>query len=215
MSEQPIKEHFFIRLKKHPFITEIIILIVILLAISITMLIMHMESRVYIENAQITTPIISLNSPKIGVLDKTKVEIREKVHKGAIVATVNDQSIRTLTSGIIVDVLDAPGETVTPQTTLVKMIDPSKFELVGQVDENKGLADIKAGQQVVFTVDAFGNKKYEGMVNVITPTAHASDVVFSISDKRATQQFDVRVTFNAGQYPELKNGMSAKMWVYK
>jgi hypothetical protein len=42
-----------------------------------------------------------------------------------------------------------------------------------------------------------------------------SDIVFSISDKREEKEFEVKATFDADAYPELKNGMSAKMWVYK
>jgi len=41
------------------------------------------------------------------------------------------------------------------------------------------------------------------------------DVVFNISDKREVKQFDVKVRFDISKYPELKNGMSAKMWIKK
>ena len=41
-----------------------------------------------------------------------------------------------------------------------------------------------------------------------------SGVVFTISDKRETKQFLIKVRFDAAAYPELKNGMSARMWVY-
>ena len=48
-----------------------------------------------------------------------------------------------------------------------------------------------------------------------TPTARSADVVFSISDQRAEQEFNVYVRYDINAYPELKNGMSAKIWVYK
>lgn len=203
------------KIRSHPLIAEITIIVIALLAIGLYLVINHINSRVYIENAEISTPIITLDAPTTGILDKVKVEIGDTVGKGAIVATIGETPLRTKTAGIIVDTLDAPGQLVTPQTPIVKMIDPANYRLIGQVDENKGLADIKPGQQVVFTVDAYPGKKYEGQVDVVTPTSHESDVVFSISDKLQTKRFDVRVTFDPARYPELKNGISAKMWIYK
>jgi len=64
-------------------------------------------------------------------------------------------------------------------------------------------------------VDAFGSKTYKGVVDEVSPTSNQSDVVFNISDQRPTNQFEVKVRFDPTLYPELKNGMSAKIWVYK
>jgi multidrug resistance efflux pump len=88
------------------------------------------------------------------------------------------------------------------------MIDPHELRVVARIDEDKGLSDIHIGEHVVFTVDTFGGKEYEGVVDEISPTAHSGDIVFSISDKRATQQFDVKIRFNTDTYSELTNGMS-------
>ena len=98
---------------------------------------------------------------------------------------------------------------------VVTMIDPSELRVVGQVEEDKGLKDISVGQQAVFTVDAFGSKKYIGTVEQISPTSNQSGIVFNISDKQAKQSYDVKIIFDASQHPELKNGMSAKIWIYK
>ena len=67
----------------------------------------------------------------------------------------------------------------------------------------------------MFTVDAYGAKEYHGVVDSVSPTARTSDIVFSISDKREEKQFDVKVKYDIYAYPELKNGMSVKMWIYK
>jgi len=95
------------------------------------------------------------------------------------------------------------------------MVDPHEYRLIGHIDEDKGLSDIKVGQDVIFTADAFGSKEYSGTVESINPSARQSDIVFSISDKREERQFDIYVKFDVTKYPELKNGMSARMWVYK
>jgi hypothetical protein len=95
------------------------------------------------------------------------------------------------------------------------MIDPDQLRVIGHIDEDKGLADIRVGQRVTFTADAFGSKEYDGVVESIAPSARQQDIVFSISDKRQVSQFDITVKFDVEKYPELKNGMSAKMKVYK
>ncbi len=51
------------------------------------------------------------------------------------------------------------------------------------------------------------------MVEAVAPSSRTGDIVFSISDKRQEQEFEVRVSYDVAAYPELKNGMSAKMWI--
>jgi multidrug resistance efflux pump len=111
---------------------------------------------------------------------------------------------------------DDVGQLVSPSagSYVVQMIDPSDLRVVGHLDENKGLSKIAVGDAAMFTVDAFGSKSYQGIVDEISETSRASDVVFNVSDERPTNEFDVKVRFDPEKYPELKNGMSAKIWVY-
>jgi len=66
-----------------------------------------------------------------------------------------------------------------------------------------------------FTVDAFGSKKFFGIVDEISPISDQSGIVFNISDKREVKQFDIKVRFDIKAYPQLKEGMSAKIIIYK
>lgn len=172
------------------------------------------SGRVYVEKASIIAPLISLKPSTPGVLEKVFVKIGDHVLMNSIVAQVGNEKIITKTSGIITYVNNVPGQYMTPQNTIVKMYNPEELRVIGQVQEDKGLKNIKAGQKIIFTVDAFGSKKYQGVVGEVSPTSRASDIVFSISDKREEQSFDVIAKFDVGQYPELKNGMSARMWIY-
>lgn len=173
------------------------------------------QSRVYIEKAEINAQIISLFPNAPGVLDNMFVREGDKVQENMIVARVGGMPIRAKTNGMIISVLNTPGEIISAQTPVVKMIDSSEFKVIGRLGEDKGLRYIKPGQLVIFTVDAFGSKEYQGIVDSISPTSRESDIVFSISDKRQEKEFEVKVKFDIDAYPELKNGMSAKMWVYK
>jgi hypothetical protein len=70
------------------------------------------------------------------------------------------------------------------------------------------------GDPVIFTVDAFGSKQFTGVVDEVSPTSNQSGNVFNISSERETQQFDIKVRYDTTAYPMLRNGMSARMWVY-
>ncbi|VVB53627.1 HlyD family secretion protein [uncultured archaeon] len=198
-----------------PMALKILGFLVLVAAVAILTELRIMDSRVSIEKAEIYAPIISLSPSVPGTLDKIKVNEGDVVHKNTVVAEVGGIPIRAQTNGIIVAVTNTPGQIVSAQTPVVQMIDPREFRVVGRIEEDKGLSEIRVGQKVVFTVDAFGPKEYNGVIDSISPTSRESDIVFSISDKRQEKEFDVKATFDGDLYPELRNGMSAKMLVYK
>ncbi len=198
---------------------EVFIVIAIVLIISLIIGIFAYyqinSGRIYVEKSSIIAPIISLKSSAPGILKKVYVNVGDHVLINSIVAQVGDEKIVAKTSGIITYVNNVPGQYMSPRDTIVKMYNPKELRVVGQIQEDKGLSNIENGQRVIFTADAFGSKKYYGIVEEISPSSRESDVVFSISDKREEKSFDVIVKFDSGKYPELKNGMSARMWIYK
>jgi len=201
--------------KKNPKILDIIIIVVFIGIIGGVIYWNDLNSRVYIEQGTIDTPIISLTSPNSGILEKVLVNVGDYVSKSTTVAVVSGKEIHPATSGIVTAVQNTPGAVVNPQTSIVSMIDPREMRLLGIIEEDKGLKDIKVGQRVIFTMDAFPGKQYEGFVDSVSPTSRQSDIVFSISSARQEQNFNVKIKFNRDLYPEIKNGMSAKIWVYK
>jgi len=209
------EEHIVNRIRKHPYAPEIVVVIIALIAISAFSYVTVADSRVYIENAQVYAPIISISSQSSGVLDEVKVDIGDQVSRSTTIAEVSGEPVKANTYGLVVDVNNVPGQLVTPQSYIIKVVDPSQLRLIGRVEEDKGLVDIRPGEKVEFTVDAFGSNKYEAIVEEVVPTSHESDIVFSISDKREVKEYDVIARFDYRDYPELLNGMSAKMWIYK
>ena len=173
------------------------------------------SARIYIDKSELSAPLINLGPQTSDILQDVYVQEGDQVAANTLVARVGDQLIKTQVSGEIVSVAKRIGERIAPGETVVVMLNPDDLRVVGQIDEDKGLSDIHVGNRVVFTVDAFGSKEYEGFVDEVSPTSHQSDVVFNISDKRQTNQFDVKVRFDVNAYPELKNGMSARIWIYK
>jgi multidrug resistance efflux pump len=206
------------RIRNHPWFWKGLTILVILLAIGGILYWIDLESTIYIENAQITAPEISINPGTPGVIDEIYVSVGDTVRKDQILAKVGDEILHAKTHGVITSVENTPGHIANPLTDprpVISMIDPRQLRVTGRVQEDKGLKDIHPGQYVMFTVDAFPSLQYEGVVERVAPSAREGDIVFSISDKRQEREFDITVSYDVTAYPELKDGMSAKMWITK
>jgi multidrug resistance efflux pump len=172
------------------------------------------SQSVAVDNASIEAPEIDLAPSQAGILEEIYVQAGDEVNQNATVARVGDELIKAKVAGLVISTSQKIGEQVNTNETVVAMIDPGALRVVGQVDEDKGLSRIQVGDSVSFTVDAFGNKQYSAVVDEISPTSEQSQIVFNISDQRQVKQFDVKARFDPSVYPELKNGMSARMWIY-
>lgn len=169
---------------------------------------------VSIDQSHISAPTIDLSSTGGGVLRALNVSAGQLVPPNTVVAQVGVELIKSTQGGLVISTTGGVGDVVAPGQTVVQMIDPSALRVVGSIDENKGLSRIHVGDPVAFTVDAFGGKRFVGTVDEVSPTSNQSGVVFNISDQRSVQQFDIKARFDTTLYPELKNGMSARMTVY-
>lgn len=173
------------------------------------------SKTVYIDKAQLSAPVVDLSPTTPGVLKAVYVHAGDTVAPNSVVAEVGTELLKSQNGGLVIAVNNNPGQTIKPGDVVVATIDPAQLRVVGELQEDKGLIDVRPGQQATFTVDAFGGTKYAGVVDEVAPTAQSGDVVFNISDKRQEQNFDVKIRFDTAAHPELKNGMSAKIWVYK
>jgi multidrug resistance efflux pump len=208
--EQEIKKSIFSK----PWVQSLAGFVVIVALLVAFIFWRMLGNQIKIENSFIDAPVIALSPTTPGILEEIYVNVGQEISPNTNVAKVGNEIIVSKVGGIIASVNHQEGQIFSPGTPVVSMINTDEEKVVGQVDENKGLSDIKVGQVATFTVDAFGSKKYVGVVDSISQTADDTGVVFSISDKRPTKIFDVKVRFNIADYPELKNGMSAKITVY-
>ncbi len=173
------------------------------------------SKTVYIDKSQIEAPVVDLGPGASGILKAVYVHEGDTIAPNTVVAQVGTELIKSQNGGLVITTNNNIGKSIGQNETVVAVIDPTQLRVVGQIAEDKGLVDIHAGQRAEFTVDAFGGQKYTGIVDEVAPSAESGDVVFNISDKRQEQDFDVKVRFDTAAHPELKNGMSAKIWVYK
>lgn len=192
----------------------IIGLLIVLLIGGGTIFYVKSNNRVKIDIAQINAPIISMVAETPGHLLNLEVNEGQNVKKGDILATTDTSVIKAYNDGLIVKTNKQIGMFFSQQSPVVQMIDPNEMKVVGQLDENKGLNKIKAGQPVSFSVDAINGKTFWGYVDLVSSTANQDQLAFSISSERPVRQFNIYVKFDASKYPEIKNGMSAKLTVY-
>jgi multidrug resistance efflux pump len=202
------------KFKDRNFVKRVMIGLVILLLVFGYIFYEKIEGRIFIDDSLVQAPIITISPSTSGKVQEVDVTEGQQVQKGDTLAVVGSETIRADTDGLIITASDLTGSSVNPQTQLIQMIQPVDLRVAGTLDENKGLNQIKVGQVVSFTVDAFPGKMYWGYVDEISPTAKTSQLSFSISSERPTQQFVVYAKFDSAKYPEIKNGMSAKMVVY-
>jgi len=170
--------------------------------------------RVSIENSLVEAPISAVAPSTPGDLKNLYVYEGEMVKKGDPIADVGNQTIHADNDGLVIKVNNALGSIVSAQNPVAQIIDPNQLRVDGTIDENKGLSQIKIGQSVSFTVDALPGKTFWGYVDEISPTSKTTQLSFSISSERPTQQFEVFAKFDAQALSAIKNGMSAKMTVY-
>jgi multidrug resistance efflux pump len=172
------------------------------------------SGKVNIDNSSIEAPIINLSSSTPGILEDVYVKEGDVVSANTPVAKVGSEIITSKVDGIIVGINKQQGQYFGVGTTVVSMINTGEERVIGKIDEDKGLVDIKVGQPATFTVDAFGNEVFDGVVSEISPMSNQSGVVFNISDKREIKKFDIKVRFDTNKYNMLKEGMSAKIKIY-
>lgn len=171
-------------------------------------------NKIGIDTASISAPIINLSPTTSGRLNAVYVNEGDVVSANAPVALVGTEVIKAKTAGLIVQANNTIGAETVPGQAVVEMIDPTQLRVVGRIDENKGLSRIQVGDPVSFTVDAFSGMSFTAIVDEIVPTSNQSGIVFNISGQRQTQQFDIKARFDTSAYPQLRNGMSARMTIY-
>lgn len=99
--------------------------------------------------------------------------------------------VRAPFDGIVSDRKVSAGDTAQIGKELVKVIDPASMRLEGMVSADH-IGSVKAGQQVAFRVNGYGNEEFLGKVKRVNPAANAT-----------TRQVEVLVDFADKKQPRL------------
>jgi len=121
--------------------------------------------------------------------------------------TISDSYIISPIQGQIVRSFAELGELIIPMSSIFKVSDQSKAELVIYVSE-ESLGKIKLGQKVEISNDTYTDKVYEGKVTYISPEAEFTPKNIQTQDERTKLVFAVKVSVPNPDF-ELKAGMPA------
>ena len=201
-------------IKDKKFRRNIILIMSVFIILIVVYYFLKSSDRIFIEKSMVQAPITSISADTPGKLMKNLVFEGDSVKKGDSLAIVGTDTLKSYADGEVIKVNQQIGSIVNAQTPVVQTINLNDMRIDGTIDENKGLDKVKTGQPVSFTIDTYPGKTYWGYVDEIAPSAKQTSLAFSISSERPTQQFEVFVKFDAHKYPEIKNGMSAKMYVF-
>ncbi|MGB7957419.1 MAG: hypothetical protein WCF77_01055 [Minisyncoccia bacterium] len=172
------------------------------------------SQSVYIDQSVVMAPVINLSPTTSGPLQAVFVNVGDTVTANQPIARVGGEIVESKTSGEIVSIDKNIGELENSgQSVVATMVDPTQLRVVGHLDENKGLSSVQVGDVAKFTVDTFASETYYGVVDEVGQTSQVS-ATSNIFNQRPVNEFDVYVRFDPARYPELKDGMSARIWVY-
>lgn len=207
-------KNIFKQLKRTIVWRTLLIILVVVLAIGGFVYYEKNRDRIFIDTSLVSAQVINIAPVAAGKLIEQNVYEGERIKKGDLIAKTDSQTFFADTDGLIILANNQIGGIVSGQNPIAQLINLSDMRIAGTLDENKGLDHVKVGQVASFTVDALPGRDFFGYVDEISPSAKQTQLAFSISSERPTQQFVVYVRFDANKYPEIKNGMSAKMTVY-
>ncbi|HMX99762.1 MAG TPA: efflux RND transporter periplasmic adaptor subunit [Agitococcus sp.] len=135
-----------------------------------------------------------------------QVDIRHAQVKSAEVSVIQakqqlaDMAVRAPYAGTVSERLVDAGQSVAPNTPLLKLVDLSQVELVAQVAATE-VAAIKVGQVIYFTADGYADQTFAGRITRINPVA-----------KAGSRRVDVYALVN-NQKGLLRGGLFAKGYV--
>jgi len=125
----------------------------------------------------------------------------------AIRKNIRDCYLVSPMNGFIVKNFTETGETVSLLSSLVKIADLSKVEVVVYVSETD-LGKVKLGQKTELKVDSFPERVFEGKVVYISPEAEFTPKNIQTKDERTKLVFAVKTEIPNPKF-ELKTGMPA------
>ncbi|GHO42576.1 HlyD family secretion protein [Ktedonospora formicarum] len=181
------------------------------------------------DDALVSGQIINISSAQSGQLTKLTVKQGDTVHTGQVIGTVAAVSQTTgqklnvnLTSpidGTIVQATGVPGQLVSAGVAVAQVVDLSTLNVTAYVDEGK-LNDIKNGQDVDVTVDAYNGDTFNGhIVRVVDATASQFSLLPSSDNAsgnftKVSQRIPVVVSLDGNGGHKLLPGLSATVKIH-
>jgi multidrug resistance efflux pump len=217
------------KLKRSTRIALTVILIVALVAAGGFATDYFLKARNYVttDNAQIDGDKILVNAPTSGTLIGWDATQGADLRKDQIVGRIQIRGgfgqpkmvIRAPADGTVAVDNGVPGGYVTAGTQLAVAYDLAKIFVTARVDETD-IKQVRPGQQVDMTVDAFPNTQFTGYVGEIQGGAAAKFSLFPQANtsgnfQKVTQVIPVKIVLGGRQGFDLVPGMNVTVHIHK
>ena len=115
------------------------------------------------------------NSVEVAAANLKSAEAQAAIAQRALA----DAAIRAPFAGIVAKRMINVGEKLSPDMAVMQVVDLSRLELEATVPVAE-IPSVKIGQEIAFSVDGFGDRKFQGKVERINPAAEAGSRSISV-----------------------------------
>lgn len=186
------------------------------------------------DDAQLTGNVIPINAIATGQLTTLNVGLGDSVTIGQTIATITPVPTTSVTgvttrvkpiditspiNGKVIQTSAVSGQTVIPGIALVELADLNSITVTAYVDEG-AINNIKVGQDVDITIDAYSGTSFTGKVQQIVPAAASIFSLLPTQDNasgnftKVGQRIPVVITIDGNGGKTLAPGMSATTTIH-
>lgn len=186
------------------------------------------------DDAQVTGKILSISAPASGQLTTLRVKVGDRVTEGQAIATVtpaapaganggnatpNAITLNSPINGTIVQIPTVEGQTLAAGTAIAQVTDLTSLTVTSYIDEG-AIDNVKAGQQVDVTVDAYNGTTFSGHVQQIVQATAGQFSLLPTQDPssgnftKVGQRVPVIITLDGNAGKDILPGMSAETTIH-
>lgn len=186
------------------------------------------------DDAQVNGAIVNISAPMTGTLSTLTVKQGDIVTAGQAIGTITGVPVTSATgtqgnptpldltspiSGTILQVAAVQGQGVAPGLTILQVTNLNSLNIVAYVDEN-ALNNIKIGQAVDITIDAYKGTSFTGHVQQIVQAAASEFSLIPTQDNasgnftKVGQRIPVLITLDGNGGNDIVPGMSAEVSIH-
>jgi multidrug resistance efflux pump len=186
------------------------------------------------DDAQLNGTIVNVSAPMSGILSTLSVKQGDNVTSGQAIGTITGAATATASggqgspatlnltspiSGTILNIAAVQGQGVAPGLTILQLTDLSSLNVVAYVDEN-AINNIKVGQSVDITIDAYKDTSFTGHVQQIIQAAASEFSLIPTQDNasgnftKVGQRIPVVITLDGNQGKDIVPGLSAEVSIH-
>ena len=175
-----------------------VIALLALIGGGITVFMLQRTPHVSTGNARVTTDLITVMAMTPGKLERFTLYEGRPVHEGEILGWIqHGESFRSPVDGIVVNTNVTLGQYILPMTVLATIADTSNMHIQANIYETN-IQNVRLGQPVTVTIDAFGSRRFNGYVSNISrinqvELAGMPVALFTGTFRRFTQNVPVRI----------------------